>query len=179
MTIHSSSNHYNKHGFFIRRPVVTLSYDNWDLFNEDRHLPQMKLLSLLNPKAFKRVKDFRKGKLEGCDGVYFPYYINPFYFVKHIRHTYHLFDDENCLIESIEVFATIGQYNEVGGYCDKEDSVVTFKDGKKIKLRTDQKVEGTRFRSMHFYYNHLIKQIESNKALQKMLSMGKVPTGLD
>jgi hypothetical protein len=170
MTTHTTTKEYTKTGFFVRKPIVVLSHDNgWTCYT---HSPQMRLLRIFNRKDFKRVNDFRAGKME-CDGIYFDYYINPFHRKQQIEYTFHVFDDPDCIIESIEVTAIIGEYNECGGCCDRETSIVTFRDGKEIILRTDTDHFYTR--SKQFSYNHLVSQIETNKAIQQLLLKSKVP----
>lgn len=166
MEISSYNQKISKHGLFIRKPWVFRSYDGFGSMYNGSFNPsffQILLMLFFMPKYFIRKLKFDK-KHEDNEGLYLPYFINPFYNTREGKGFLHLFSDHPRISE-IYGWGYEHEYNEAAGYCEKEFTTIEFLDGKIVKLVNKNKY--------NFYYSHLLEDVLSNKALVETLYRGE------
>lgn len=135
MSIVTNHNFYKK-GLFLRNPIQKIQYDVMTYDNDVNNAYQWidtakkKVIPyLLNWNKFKKISNFIHLENAGC--IYVNELRNPLYFERKGRELKCIITDETHPVYEVYSWGYEWEWESCSGYCVKEMTIITFRDGRK------------------------------------------------
>lgn len=147
-------------GIFFRSPIQAIDKDT---YAEDEFYSAWAYREQLKASKFKRFYEKLIGNKKVVDniekwsesmdwgGCRVNILASPIYFKRKMRKLIAICTNPDCNIQKIESYGYESQWNYCGGACVVEKTIITLKNGKKMRV--------TRNDYYHFTYEHIIEEI--------------------